>query len=98
MNKNDLRRKTRSKSISPSISIDQSLYTDIEKMEVDKYGAPIKEITKDIQEAIDDLFKFVNCKFYDYVIDLVVDKDNQHKAQEVSLTSFKIRFLINSSL
>ena len=62
-NQNDLTRKSRSRSISPSVSFDSSQHlTEAEKHEKLFYGAKVKDMSGEIFSAFDDLFKYVNSK------------------------------------
>jgi hypothetical protein len=79
---NDLYRRTRSKSVTPSVSLDQSIYTEEEKQEIEKYGATIKDLSKELIDTADDIFKFTNASVYDYVMELI-PKDIQKTAEDV---------------
>jgi hypothetical protein len=73
---NDICRNTRSKSISPKVSLDKIEYEDQEKLEKDKFGAPIDELCREITECVDDLYKYVNSKLFDFILDYVKEEQN----------------------
>jgi hypothetical protein len=59
----ELSRQSRSRSISPSVSFDNSQsFTELEKQEKLYYGARVSDMCTEITAAFDDLLRFVNSK------------------------------------
>jgi hypothetical protein len=73
----DYYRNTRSKSISPKVSLDKMEYDDQETLEKDHFGAPIDEMCKEISECTDDLLKYVNSLFFRYIKELIPREDEK---------------------
>jgi hypothetical protein len=72
---NELNRTTRSKSISPKVSLDKEEYNKEETQEKDHFGAPINEIWKDITESVADLYKYITDNLIKVVPESFSDED-----------------------
>ena len=85
MNKNidQFCRKSRSRSISPSISFDNKRLTEQELQEAKIYSAPVNEMVKELYTSFDDLIKFINHSLLNKIKDSFKQETNEEELNDI---------------